>query len=127
LTDTVANSTTATQRQFTVTLDDLGTVRIVNDTTKHTLAALTRREAKRLSRELRAVLKKKNGVEVVDAEREGLCRNPTHLRYSLTGEASSTVSNPMYGECPSGTDTTPTTSSLRPSLQIVSPGSIGTA
>ena len=58
MTDTMANSTPPTQRQFAVTRDDLGTVRIVNDTTKHTIAALTRREAKQLSRELRNVLKK---------------------------------------------------------------------
>jgi membrane protein YdbS with pleckstrin-like domain len=45
------------QRQFTVARDDLGTVRIVNDTTKRTIAALTRREAKQLTRELRRVLK----------------------------------------------------------------------
>jgi hypothetical protein len=45
------------QRQFTVARDDLGTVRIVNDTNKRTIAALTRREAKQLSRELRRVLK----------------------------------------------------------------------
>jgi membrane protein YdbS with pleckstrin-like domain len=59
MTDTMANSksTTPAQRQFTVARDDLGTVRIVNDTTKHTIAALTRREAKQLSRELRRVLK----------------------------------------------------------------------
>lgn len=54
----MASSTPLTQRQFTVTRDDLGTVRIVNDTTNHTIAALTRREAKQLSRELRSVLKK---------------------------------------------------------------------
>ena len=58
MTDTMANSTPPTQRQFTVTRDDLGTVRIVNGTTKHTIAALTKREAKQLSRELRSVLKK---------------------------------------------------------------------
>ena len=46
-----------TQRTFTVTRDDLGTVRIVNDTTRHTIAALTRREAKQLSRELRRLVK----------------------------------------------------------------------
>ena len=54
----MASSTPLTQRQFTVTGDDLGTVRIVNDTTNNTIAALTRREAKQLSRELRGVLKK---------------------------------------------------------------------
>ena len=48
---------TPTQRQFAVTQDDLGTVRIVNGTTQHTIAALTRREAKQLSRELRRLLK----------------------------------------------------------------------
>jgi hypothetical protein len=48
---------TPPQRQFTVVRDDLGTVRIVNDTTRHTIAVLTRREAKQLSRELRRVLK----------------------------------------------------------------------
>jgi membrane protein YdbS with pleckstrin-like domain len=59
MTDTMANSnsTPPAQRQFAVARDDLGTVRIVNDTTKHTIAALTRREAKQLSRELRRVLK----------------------------------------------------------------------
>jgi hypothetical protein len=35
-------------------------VRIVNDTTRRTIAALTRREAKQLSRELRRVLKKRS-------------------------------------------------------------------
>jgi hypothetical protein len=63
MTETMAKSTAPTQRQFTVTRDDLGTVRIVNDTTKHTVAALTRREAKQLSRELRSVLKTKSGVK----------------------------------------------------------------
>jgi len=53
----MANSTIPLERQFTVARDDSGTVRIVNGTTKHTLAALTRREAKQLSRELRRVLK----------------------------------------------------------------------
>jgi hypothetical protein len=52
----MANSTPP-QRQFNVARDDLGTVRIVNDTTKKTIAALTKREAKQLSRELRRVLK----------------------------------------------------------------------
>jgi hypothetical protein len=52
----MTNSTT-TLRRFTVARDDLGTIRIVNDATKHTIAALTRREAKQLSRELRGVLK----------------------------------------------------------------------
>jgi hypothetical protein len=56
MTPTMANSATP-QRQFNVARDDLGTVRIVNDTTKKTIAALTRREAKQLSRELRRVLK----------------------------------------------------------------------
>jgi hypothetical protein len=51
-------TTTPTQRQFTVVRDELDTVRIINDTTKHTIAALTKREAKQLSRELRSVLKK---------------------------------------------------------------------
>jgi membrane protein YdbS with pleckstrin-like domain len=55
---TTPNSTPPAQRQFTVTRDDLGTVRVVNATTKHTIAALTRSEAKQLSRELRSVLKK---------------------------------------------------------------------
>ena len=59
----MANFTTPTQRQFAVTRDDLGTVRIVNGTTKHTIAALTRREAKQLSRELRSVLKSSNHNE----------------------------------------------------------------
>ena len=44
-------------RQFSVARDELGTVRIVNDATKHIMAALSRREAKQLSRELRRVLK----------------------------------------------------------------------
>jgi hypothetical protein len=44
-------------REFAVARDDLGTVRIVNDKTQHTIAALTRREAKQLSKELRRVLK----------------------------------------------------------------------
>jgi membrane protein YdbS with pleckstrin-like domain len=51
-------ASTPLERQFNVARDDLGTVRIVNGTTKHTIAALTRREAKQLSRELRRVLKK---------------------------------------------------------------------
>ena len=60
----MATSTAPIQRKFAVTHDDLGTVRIVNDTTKHTIAALTRREAKQLTRELRSVLKKKkNGAK----------------------------------------------------------------
>ena len=46
------------QRQFTVTRDDAGTVRVINDSSKRTITALTRREAKQLSRELRRVLKK---------------------------------------------------------------------
>ena len=46
-----------TQREFTVASDDAGTVRIVNGATKHTVAALTRREAKQLLRELRRVVK----------------------------------------------------------------------
>jgi hypothetical protein len=58
MTDTMANPNAPTHRQFTVTRDDRGTVRIANDTTKHTIAALTRREAKQLARELRSVLKK---------------------------------------------------------------------
>jgi hypothetical protein len=61
MTDPMATPTTPNQRRFAVTPDDLGTVRIVNDTTKHTIAALTRREAKQLYRKLRRVLKKKNG------------------------------------------------------------------
>ena len=48
---------TSPSRQFSVARDELGTVRIVNETSKHTLAALSRREAKQLSRELRRVLK----------------------------------------------------------------------
>ena len=46
------------QRQFALSHDSLGTVRIINDTSKRTVTALTRREAKQLSRELRRVLKK---------------------------------------------------------------------
>ena len=53
----MANNPTPVQRAFTVTRDDQGTIRIVNNTTNHTLAALTRREAKQLSRELRRALK----------------------------------------------------------------------
>ena len=60
MTPAMAKSTTL-QRQFNVANDDLGIVRIVNDTTKRTVAALTRREAKQLSRELRRVLK--NGTK----------------------------------------------------------------
>ncbi len=48
---------TSPSRQFSVARDELGTFRIVNETSKHTLAALSRREAKQLSRELRRVLK----------------------------------------------------------------------
>ncbi len=48
---------TTPSREFAVARDDLGTVRIVNDTTQHTIAALTRREAKQLSKELRRALK----------------------------------------------------------------------
>jgi len=48
---------TSPSRQFSVARDDLGTLRIVNDTSRHTIAALSRREAKQLSRELRRVLK----------------------------------------------------------------------
>jgi len=48
---------TPTQREFTVARDKVGTVRIVNDATQRTIAALTRREAKQLSRELRRVVK----------------------------------------------------------------------
>jgi hypothetical protein len=48
---------TSTYRQFSVGRDELGTFRIVNDATKHIMAALSRREAKQLSRELRRVLK----------------------------------------------------------------------
>jgi hypothetical protein len=51
------NATTTPTREFAVARDDLGTVRIVNDKTQHTIAALTRREAKQLSKELRRVLK----------------------------------------------------------------------
>ena len=56
MTSAMANSS-PTQRQFAVARDERGTFRIVNDTTKHTIAALSRREAKQLSRELRRVLK----------------------------------------------------------------------
>jgi hypothetical protein len=49
--------TNSTQREFSVARDDVGTVRIVNDATQHTVAALTRREAKQLFRELRRVVK----------------------------------------------------------------------
>ena len=48
---------TTTYRQFSVGRDELGTVRIVNEATQHIMAALSRREAKQLSRELRRVLK----------------------------------------------------------------------
>jgi hypothetical protein len=48
---------TSTYRQFSVARDELGTIRIVNDATKHIMAALSRREAKQLSRELRRVVK----------------------------------------------------------------------
>ena len=48
---------TSTYRQFSVGRDELGTFRIVNDATQHIMAALSRREAKQLSRELRRVLK----------------------------------------------------------------------
>ncbi len=48
---------TSHYRQFSVARDELGTVRIVNDATKHIMAALSRREAKQLSRALRRVLK----------------------------------------------------------------------
>ncbi len=48
---------TTTYRQFSVGRDELGTVRIVNDATNHIMAALSRREAKQLSQELRRVLK----------------------------------------------------------------------
>ena len=50
-------NTNSTEREFTVARDDVGTVRIVNDATQHTVAALTRREAKQLFRELRRVVK----------------------------------------------------------------------
>jgi hypothetical protein len=49
--------TNSTQREFRVARDDVGTVRIVNNATQHTVAALTRREAKQLFRELRRVVK----------------------------------------------------------------------
>jgi len=49
--------TTIPKREFAVARDDLGTVRIVNDATQRTIAALSRREAKQLSKELRRVLK----------------------------------------------------------------------
>ncbi len=48
---------TSSYREFSVGRDELGTFRIVNDATKHIMAALSRREAKQLSRELRRVLK----------------------------------------------------------------------
>jgi hypothetical protein len=48
---------TPTQRQFSVARDEQGTLRILNDTTRRTIAALSRREAKQLSRELRRALK----------------------------------------------------------------------
>jgi hypothetical protein len=38
-------------------------VEIINGTTSHTFAALSRREAKQLSRELRNALKEKNGAK----------------------------------------------------------------
>ena len=57
MTNVMANVTTTPTREFAVARDDLGTVRIVNDKTQHTIAALTRREAKQLSKELRRVLK----------------------------------------------------------------------
>ena len=57
MTQDMAKATTIPTREFAVARDDLGTVRIVNDRTQHTLAALTRREAKQLSKELRRVLK----------------------------------------------------------------------
>jgi len=56
MTSAMAN-TNSTQREFRVALVDVGTVRIVNDATQHTVAALTRREAKQLFRELRRVVK----------------------------------------------------------------------
>jgi hypothetical protein len=49
--------TTTTRREFAVARDELGTVRIVNDATQRTIAALTPREAKQLSKQLRRVLK----------------------------------------------------------------------
>jgi hypothetical protein len=57
MTQVMAKATTIPMREFAVARDDLGTVRIVNDKTRHTIAALTRREAKQLSKELRRVLK----------------------------------------------------------------------
>ena len=48
---------TSPRREFAVARDELGTVRIVNDATQRTIAALTRREAKQLSKQLRRVLK----------------------------------------------------------------------
>jgi hypothetical protein len=48
---------TTSYRQFSVGRDELGTFRIVNDATNHIMAALSRPEAKQLSRELRRVLK----------------------------------------------------------------------
>jgi hypothetical protein len=53
----VMPKTTTPNREFAVARDDLGTVRIVNDATRRTIAALSRREAKQLSKELRRVLK----------------------------------------------------------------------
>jgi len=54
---TTVRKRTPAQREFTVARDDQGTVRIVNGASKRTVAALTRREAKQLTRELRRVLK----------------------------------------------------------------------
>jgi prophage antirepressor-like protein len=51
------SDSTSRERQFAVNRDDQGTVRIVNESTNYTVAALSRREAKRLARELRRVLK----------------------------------------------------------------------
>ena len=58
MTNPLVETTTPAERQFIVSRDNLGTVRIVNDTSKRTITALTRREAKQLSRELRRALKK---------------------------------------------------------------------
>lgn len=48
---------TSPYRQFSVARDELGTIRIVNDATKHIMAALSQREAKQLSKELRRAVK----------------------------------------------------------------------
>jgi hypothetical protein len=72
-----------TQREFTVARDKVGTVRIVNDATQRTIAALTRREAKQLSRELRRVVKP-NGVLLVT---RGARRSGAGLHAEITRRA----------------------------------------